>query len=905
MSTSEIPFLNNSNINMNNFERNQNPAENNENININNNTLNETDTNRNKLMSSREWINYFKQSKINLEEINNALLSNVESIDNENMKLKEALNELIKDLKEKEDSLDESLKIISKLKTNYSNLFHQYQTLEKKNIKLTEENEQLKLEQNILNSKRALHNETQKNFKDEINRMKKDELNTKNNLNERKNENLKLIKEKGEMKALFEDMKRKNLAYLNMIKEREDLISEYSTQIKNLDKEINNKNEQIKLLVKFSKSINDENKTNVKELTKQACQTIKLFYNYNNQNNINNNDKINKDNNFNKIIKMIFNNEDVEDLKLSENNNINSNKTKNFKIILKLKESILSNISFDDFDYGIEYAIKEYLINIFIKINLLKLELFSSYIREFHIVSFLDSIFKKIKYDTNTNYNLLNLRSKILEMKTKNENLLKQNNEITIKLYEFKNKVKELNLYIKKLKNEFISKNKQMKTKIDRIIDIYENKIDKLNDKIELYKTKNNKKGNNDIIFDNINNININTNNKKEKNIFKYLKTEKEISFNIITKINKNNININQSAKPNKTNQKKNFNFSLNQSIESNQNFNNKSNSSNPTLKEGTIKRYNNSEINDKNYIQKKIENEKLKEEISHLKSEITELVQDINKQQKLISESNFQTKNTHNYCDKCDFINNLFSNSILPDINTLSQIKNEILNSSFDNNIKNVIKNIFEFINKLISNNTINNTIDVNNIDNTKNIAINNNNKNFLKKIFYTELNNKLFSSSELKKYHLIYSKNIKNIGDLIKIYETKIDEIKNNINNIKLNLDSTISEQNNISFNNKVDNSIYDFKNIGDEILKLKQEKIIFDNTIELIKNFLVMNEKIFNFFVEKKNNIEQFSQYSKKIFNIFKKSISYNLEETSDNNIFLKKLITKLLENNFIKV
>ena len=122
--------------------------------NINNNILNETDPNKNKLLTSRDWMNYFKQSKINLEEINNALLSNVESIDNENIKLKEALNELIKDLKEKEDSLDESLKIISKLKNNYSNLFHQYQTLEKKYIKLTEENEQLKLEQSILISKK-------------------------------------------------------------------------------------------------------------------------------------------------------------------------------------------------------------------------------------------------------------------------------------------------------------------------------------------------------------------------------------------------------------------------------------------------------------------------------------------------------------------------------------------------------------------------------------------------------------------------------------------------------------------------------------------------------------------------------------------------------------------------------
>ena len=52
--------------------------------------LNESESNNNKLMSSNEWINYFKQSNINLEEINNALLSNVESIDNENIKLKEA-----------------------------------------------------------------------------------------------------------------------------------------------------------------------------------------------------------------------------------------------------------------------------------------------------------------------------------------------------------------------------------------------------------------------------------------------------------------------------------------------------------------------------------------------------------------------------------------------------------------------------------------------------------------------------------------------------------------------------------------------------------------------------------------------------------------------------------------------
>ena len=170
--------------------------------------------------------------------------------------------------------------------------------------------------------------------------------------------------------------------------------------------------------------------------------------------------------------------------------------------------------------------------------------------------------------------------------------------------------------------------------------------------------------------------------------------------------------------------------------------------------------------------------------------------------------------------------------------------------------------------------------------------------------------LNKKLFSSSELKKYHLIYSRNIKNISDLTKIYEKRIGDINNTINNIKLNYDSTITEENisfnnkKISFNDRIDNSLYDYKNISDEIIKLKQEKIIIDNTIELIKNYLVMNEKIFYFFIERKRNVEQFKLYSKKIFSLFKQSISYNLEDTSDNMIFLKKLITKLLEEIFYK-
>ena len=54
----------------------------------------------------------------------------------------------------------------------------------------------------------------------------------------------------------------------------------------------------------------------------------------------------------------------------------------------------------------------------------------------------------------------MNLRNKIKEIRTKNEKQFEQNSEIKIKLYEYKNKINELNLFIKKLKDDFENKKK-------------------------------------------------------------------------------------------------------------------------------------------------------------------------------------------------------------------------------------------------------------------------------------------------------------------------------------------------------------------------------------------------------------------------------------------------------------
>ena len=93
------------------------------------------------------------------------------------------------------------------------------------------------------------------------------------------------------------------------------------------------------------------------------------------------------------------------------------------------------------------------------------------------------------------------------------------------------------------------------------------------------------------------------------------------------------------------------------------------------------------------------------------------------------------------------------------------------------------------------------------------------------------------------------------------------------------------------------------YEYKNIHEEIIKLKNEKIIIDNLIELIKNYLIINEKVYYYFLYQNINIDKLKKYTNKTFEIFKNCCCYNIDDISDNNIFHKKLIIKLFEMNLL--
>ena len=89
----------------------------------------------------------------------------------------------------------------------------------------------------------------------------------------------KIEKENKDKEILINGLQIEGNNFLNMLQEREMLIENYSKKINELNEIIKQKDDQLKLMVNFSKEINDENKFNIKELTKQAINTIKMIHN--------------------------------------------------------------------------------------------------------------------------------------------------------------------------------------------------------------------------------------------------------------------------------------------------------------------------------------------------------------------------------------------------------------------------------------------------------------------------------------------------------------------------------------------------------------------------------------------------------------------------------------------------
>ena len=433
--------------------------------------------------------NYFNDSNLNnnvnnsIKDINSisanngkSLLRNVQFLDGENVKLRELLSELNMELKDKEEALNESQKIIFKLNGEYSQMIKEYKKLENEKNKLLENKDNnMRIFDNMTKSQLEFDKIVKQNeaMKQELIKLKDVANYYKSSHNNVSNDYAKLEKNNKEKELIIKDLRTEGEKCVNMLQDRDLIIENYSKKINELNDIISQKNQQLKVMVDFSKEINNENKTNVKELTKQAVNTIKMFYNT-----INNNKDAKNQINFIEIVNTKKNGEEnINGGEVKNNggeiilNNLFDGQLNNEKCSMLLIDALRNLLYIPE--EGVNYINKEFLIDNNFKTCLLKTEIFSSLIRENNLFNFLNEIIGKLNLANGFNPHLQDKLKKIKDFKyifdqiKMNLDVYKKDNIL------LKNKLNELYLYIDKLKRDYNRKFENSKNKIKELDDTY------------------------------------------------------------------------------------------------------------------------------------------------------------------------------------------------------------------------------------------------------------------------------------------------------------------------------------------------------------------------------------------------------------------------------------------------
>ena len=810
--------------------------------------------------------------------LNKELFKNIEILDEENNQLKTALAELKEDLKEKDNSIEESHKIINKLKDEYSKIIKDYQNLEKINNELNNENEiNKKIIENSKKNNELLNKLSEKNEEliEETNKLKKDNALMKSKLLSNNNMTLKKDQDIKEKDILIKDLKERGENWTTLLKERDQIISEQSLKIKELSEIIDRKEEQLKVMVNFSKEINKENKSNIQELTKQAVKTIKVFYNTMNNTTYKDFDSGNR---------IEFKNDESTFDKFED-------------FLKQGRTSFLLEDGLSGMMYippAIKTISKEFIIDMNFKTELIKSELFSGIIRELNFVNFLGQIFDKL--NMNDMETIKNICTKVITLKIDYEKILNQNKNLKRENQILKQNIKQNDLYIQKLKENINSnlyklkerylklatnidskvktvknnniilkeKGRKDKEKIKAEMSILKNEIVKLKKenlglKKQIGELEENKYNQNIKIDNDVNILNNKDNQKKENiyeieyiNNFSYLgQIKKAENIDIINNNNNNlnmqygnNINLNNDFNDNKI-----IKDNLNDNYQNN--INNKNLDYNRIINNQAYLNNNHQEKNnelDENYIQLQEmikENEKYKEVNSKKIQELQNLLSDEkNKNAELIKEINSLK---------------LYSDDLNKNISLLQKNQSKI-------NKENI------FTPKL-----------------------------FIKLFF--KINQKIFSSSEYKKYLQIYNlKDIYTIHDTFKknceVLKSKIYETHFEINTTNTNTDM---EENMFTTNNNSKRALINssYRAVNDRILKLK--KFEFDMIIlnEFVKNYMVSLETIIKMVFNSNNNVIQF-EIIENLYKLLEDGLNYKIDEMNDNAIFHRKLYIKFFKN-----
>ena len=852
--------------------------------------------------------------------------------------------------------------MITLLKDEYSKVVKQYKELEEYNQELEKkENDNKKIFDNLKKAHLVYEKIEKQNelLKLELEKTRKELSTYKGNYTLKSSEYNKVEKDSINKELIIKDLKSEGNKFITMIKDRETIIENYSKKILELNKIIEQKDEQLKLMINFSKEINKENKTNVQELTKQAVKTIKIFYNT-----INNSKNDEKENYFIQI-KNLSNKNDKNFL-----DNLNEYIKEN-SCSFYLKDAIVQKLFIPE---GTSLINKEFFISNNLKTELLKNELFSSYIREFCFVDFLKDIIMKIfgeEIPTQSKLSLYELVNRISKFKKNFDDLYQEREKYKGDNEILKNRIKDITLYIIKLKNDVKEKGKKMNEKLIMLdksynayfINIneqnekdkiqYENKIEELNKEISNLRIENDRINNinlnlehtlrerdniisklneqNDNLTQRLNNLRLNPNIKNNNEL--YLINSSNQKFN--EDLNKNipkindlyyNKEINQTIDNESKNLNKNIVINIDKlPLEDNKNFVNIGNSNKISSKECLKCKEKESKIS--NYI-KEISEDKYYF-ITKSNLEIPQIMNKLfNKFLNIIGKLNITKENfskisqdkklkVSQLVDILNQIEKLFQNllnnldkvnkNIIQNSNDIMPIFNFVSNIAYEDNYdldKTKSINPYESLNNILDN--LNENINYNNpidaINNNNNFE--NNNLQITNLMQFFDINPKIFSSSELMKYYSIYENH--NINEVLNIFKSNCHELKKNLDNIQLTYDT---ESNYDSSDNKwVKNSLIGWQNeintykiVNEKIMALKKFEFDYSIIMELIKNYLVAFEMMFRVIQSEKNfNNINISQEINELYNVFEDLIFYKIDEMGDDIIFNRRFLTKLLHN-----
>ena len=848
------------------------------------------------------------QSKNEQYKLNQELLKQLEILDSENYQLKEALADLEKDLKEKDQSIEESQKIISKLKEEYTKVIKELQQMEKSYNELLGEMNKKSIEikhakkhQSLLNVLKTKND----SLSNEKNNLYKENIIMRKKILSCGNISVKIGNDIKNKDLIIENLQTKNNNMINIMKERENIIEKQGKKIKELNNIINSKNEELKIMMNISKEINKENKINVKEITKQAVKTIKAFQNNNN-----------------KIRNHSF------DFDCNSKINISEYKTSfdDFELIFKNKKAIFFlEEAINEILYipnNLKKISKEFLINMNLKTELIKNELYSGLIREAQFIKFLQNTFDQLFKD---NKGVLNIFQNFLQFKTKYLNLIKENYSIKKILGSLYNKdgsyLQKIKEKIKKnnnlIKNRFIEKEKEIQN--------LKNEIKSLNNIL----TTNSIYNNNSI--NTITHLSSNTFKKREKLLgelispknwntlptlestgtnysnFDYTSPEKNNKEPIIKtkRINKKicqRKNIKKMPIQNIYNINGNEIFNYNNSLEINNPIKTEANTSKESKQFIFFNDYNSSktEIKSKyNY----------KKDISSLQKEINRILRKsitnndiINSPINISNSKNNTSKKTPKFIKINNHMNkqkkgcHIFSDRIHKKVNSISilDIKNNI--NPYSQILKTEEKDILKNNNKNINKASIEN----NTIKKFKKYSIFN--YDFFINLFF-KINNNIFDVFELNKYRQIY--NLTNMDNIYLNFKQICNELKNKTDeiNLKINkshygMESNLIEKKNLQSENKyfIDKS---FNFFNERIISLKKFEYEFINMNDYIKNYLISQETTIKIMYNTGKKYFKFEPIEK-LFNLFEDCLCYRINEMNENIIFSRKLLIKLFKN-----